>query len=378
MNARSASAAATRGADRLPAQRQAVHPNAALAAYLEKHRDQLVAALPAHLTPERMMRLATTALSTSPKLRQCDSASLIAAVVTASQLGLEIGVGGQAFLVPYKDRNGDHHAQLVPGWQGLVDLVARAGKASVWTGAVYAGDAFDFELGSAPYLRHKPLGERNPDNLQFVYAVGSIKDTAHPIIECWPIAQVWAHRDEFNRQGGDHYSFRFPEMYARKVVLLQVVKYLPKSVQLIEAMDLSANDDGIAALRGEFTVLTGAPGDDGGSGDGLAQLLEAIADAGTLDELDQLTGQVDALPSSQRKHADAALTARAKALRSKSSNTSREKAPTVDEFLARVDIATTDEALDLIRSEAKALPAKEAEVVNAAIVKRAQAIKGAP
>ena len=354
MNARTAPARSTSNANRMPAQRQGVHPNQALAAYLANHRDQMVAALPAHLTPERMMRLATTAINGSPKLRQCSAESVIASVVTASQLGLEIGVGGQAFLVPYRDRDGNHQAQLVPGWQGLVDLVARAGKATCWTGAVYAGDAFDFELGSAPYLRHKPLGQRDPEGLQYVYAIGEIKGAAHPIIECWPIAQVWQHRDEFNRQGGDHYSFRFPEMYARKVVLLQVIKYLPRSVQLIEALDLSATDDGIAAIRGDFTVLDGTPdAGDGGDGDALARVLEAISDATTVDELDQIAGQVDSLASSLRKHAKAALESRAATFAGGKGTGDTEKAPTIPELLALVDNAQTPEDIEGIRARAK-------------------------
>ncbi len=294
--------------------RAPIHPNHALAAYLENHREQLLAALPRHLTPERMMRLAATAVNSSPKLRQCDAESVIAAVVTASQLGLEIGVGGQAFLVPYRDRDGKYHAQLVPGWQGYIDLVARAGRASAWTGAVYAGDEFDFELGSAPYLRHKPIGDRtDPDHLVGVYACGKVNGADHPIIEYWPIAQVWAHRDRGNRQGDDHYSFRFPEMYARKVVLLQVLKYLPKSVELVEALDLAKGDGGLA-IRGEYQVLDGEAANDDGDGNGLALMLDAIAEADTPEQLDLLRSQIDELPSGQQRHAYDALTARARAM----------------------------------------------------------------
>lgn len=294
--------------------RGATHPNNALAAYLENHRDQLLAALPRHQTPERVTRLAATAVNSSPKLRQCDAESVIACVVTASQLGLEIGVGGQAFLVPYKGRDGQYHAQLVPGWQGLIDLVSRSGKASAWTGAVYEGDVFDFELGSAPYLRHKPIGDRSdPDGLVGVYACGKVNGTEHPVIEYWPIAQVWAHRDRGNRQGEDHYSFRHPEMYARKVVLLQVLKYLPKSVELVEALDLAKGDEGLA-IRGEFQVLDGEAADADSGSDGLARTLDAIADADTPEQLDVLRSQIDDLPSSQQRHAHDALTVRARAV----------------------------------------------------------------
>lgn len=308
MNRSSAPRSAQSGQQR---QLATAHPNQALAAYFANHRDQVSAALPPHLEPERMLRLACTHINGSSKLRQSSPESVIEAVVKAAQLGLEIGVNGQAFLVPYKV-DGKYRAQMVPGWQGLIDLVARAGKATAWTGCVYGGDAFDFELGSAPYLRHKPLGVRDPAALQFAYAIGQIKGADHPIIECWPIEQVWQHRDRFNRQGEDHYSFRFPEMYARKVVLLQVIKYLPKSVQLIDALDLTAADDGISALRGEFAVLDG-DGETPQEND-LAVVLEAIGDVGTAEELDALAAQIDALPSSQRKHAEAARASRAGSL----------------------------------------------------------------
>ena len=146
----------------------------------------------------------------------------------------------------------------MPGWQGL-SIRRRAGKATCWTGAVYQGDALDFELGSTPYLRHKPTGDRSdPAHLAAVYAIGQVKGAEHPIIECWPIAQVWTHRDQYNRQGEDHYSFRFPEMYARKVVLLQAIKYLPKSVQLLDALDLAGADEGVA-IRGDFREVDGGP-----------------------------------------------------------------------------------------------------------------------
>lgn len=93
---------------------------------------------------------------------------------------------------------------------------------------------------------------------------------------------------------------------------MQVIKCLPRSVQLIEALDLSAADDGLSALRGEFTVPDG--GGDAAPENALAEVLEAIGDAGAREHLDALRHQIDALPSSQRKHAEAAASTRAAAL----------------------------------------------------------------
>ena len=56
---------------------------------IERSRGQIAAALPKHLTAERMMRVCNTAISKTPQLLDCDPRTLIGAIVQASQLGLE-------------------------------------------------------------------------------------------------------------------------------------------------------------------------------------------------------------------------------------------------------------------------------------------------
>jgi recombination protein RecT len=200
--------------------------------YLEKSKSAIAMALPKHLTPERMMRLALTCFSTTPQLRACTPQSILASVVVAAQVGLEPGIGGQGYLIPYKST-----CTFVPGWQGLVGLLNNTGRATAWTGAVFAGDEFDFQLGSTPRCYHVPgpnYGE--PDAMEWVYACGKVNGSEQPVIEAWPMARVWRHRDRFNKVGQKHYSYEHPEMYARKVVLLQVLKYMPRSIELNNAM----------------------------------------------------------------------------------------------------------------------------------------------
>lgn len=243
---------------------------ASFQSFLQKLQPQMAAALPAHLNADRMSRLALTAFSTTPNLAKCDQRSVAGSIIMASQLGLEIGVGGQGWLVPYKVR-GEFKCQFIPGWQGLMDLVARAGRASAWTGAVFEGDAFEWQLGDDPFLRHKPAGESDPAKLTHVYAVGRVNGSDYPIIECWPIKRVWQHRDRYNKVGEQHYSFSNREMYARKVVLLQVIKYLPRSIELQRAIEAEAAIDDGQTIDGAgfvFTPEDSATGaGDGGHGD---------------------------------------------------------------------------------------------------------------
>jgi recombination protein RecT len=225
-------------------------------AMLEAFSKEITMALPQHLNAERMSRLALTAFKQNAQLAACDPGSLFVGVILASQLGLELGVDGQCYLVPYKGK-----ATFVPGWMGYMELLNRAGRASAWTGAHYKGDVFDYALGDSPFLKHLPMGlsEETQPNLHHAYAIGRVHDAKWPIIECWPASRLVRHRDRYNKVGGGHYSFANWEMYARKIVLLQVLKYLPKSVELRVAMATDDNERAEFSLRdvieGEWSAV---------------------------------------------------------------------------------------------------------------------------
>lgn len=207
---------------------------------LQRFQGEMERALPRHMTPERMARIALTQLRVNPKLFKCTEESFLGSLMAASQLGLEPGINGQCYLIPYGTT-----CTLVPGWKGYMDLLSRTGRASAWTGAVYDGDEFDYEYGDKPFIHHKPgkWSKKEPAMI-FVYAVGRQKEAEWPVLEVWDIGKVNAHRDQNNKclNKGDHYSFKHPEMYARKIPLLQVLKYLPSSVELSNAgaLDITA------------------------------------------------------------------------------------------------------------------------------------------
>lgn len=228
-------------------------PQAVLQNYFTQHKSQLQAALPKHLNPDRMSRLAMTAFSQNSALQKCDPRSIFASIIVLSQLGLEPGIDGQGYLVPYKGI-----CTPVPGWKGYVDLVSRAGRATVWTGAVFEGDEFDYALGDSPYLKHRPGDENDESKLTHVYAIGRVKEAEFPVIEVWTIKKIIKHRDKHNKVGVKHYSFANLEMYARKIPLMQVLKYMPKSVELQTAMqiDIAASEGkGTEYINGEFVTV---------------------------------------------------------------------------------------------------------------------------
>jgi recombination protein RecT len=321
---------------------------------LDKMKPQIAAALPRHLNADRMSRIALTEFRKNPKLGECNVTSVLGSIVTLSQLGLEPGIMGQAFLVPYKGI-----CQPIPGWQGIVDLVSRTGRATVWTGAVFDGDEFDYALGDRPFIVHRPgdnHGEEE-DQITHFYSVGRVNGAEWPVIEVWTTRRVMRHRNKHNKVGDKHYSYGNWEMYGRKVPLLQVCKYMPKSVELQKALDMEgAANEGRpvpSILDGDFTDLTGqgagnatgnATGEDNGNGksasnaklasetgnekkpsetqahdygDGagesgfepmnFSEAFKAIIDAKTVDDLDVIRSRTNHLPEQKRKNISASI-----------------------------------------------------------------------
>jgi recombination protein RecT len=229
-------------------------PVAAFSTVLERMKPQMALALPKHMSADRMARLALTAFSTSRDLQECSSDSILSSLMTATQLGLEPGINGQGYLIPYNGK-----CTFVPGWKGLVDLVARAGRATVWTGAVYPGDKFDYQLGDEPFCRHQP-GDGG-ELFTHVYAIGRVKDAQMPVIEVWTRGKVDKHLKQYNKVGRRHYALASEsnfEMYARKVALLQVLKYMPSSIELANALTVShaAEEGKGAVIEGDFVTIT--------------------------------------------------------------------------------------------------------------------------
>ncbi len=223
-------------------------PIAKFSGFMDKLKPQLALALPKHMNADRMTRLALTAFSTNANLQACSAQSIAGSIMTAAQLGLEPGINGQGYLIPYKTT-----CTFVPGWKGLVDLVARSGRATVWTGAVYPGDKFEYQLGDSPFCRHIP-GDGADENERFthVYAIGRVKDASMAVIEVWTYAKVQKHLKQYNKVGGRHYAFENDnnfEMYGRKGALLQVLKYMPASIEVANAIEVShASDAGRSSV----------------------------------------------------------------------------------------------------------------------------------
>ena len=216
-------------------------------AYFNSKRASIAKLIPRHLTVERVAKIGVAALMSSPKLLQCDPATVWFQVAQAASLGLEVNLLGAAYLVPFKDK-----CQLIIGYQGLIDLCRRSGHIEkIEAHCVYERDVFSFQYGINPTLHHEPYLDDDPGKVRLVYGVAWLKGGTTQF-EVMTKANVDAirHRSPAGKSGP--WVTDYTEM-ARKTVVRRLCKYLPKSVELQQA--LSAEETGLGGMDIEAAMI---------------------------------------------------------------------------------------------------------------------------
>ena len=197
-------------------------------------------ALPSVITPERFLRMALSALNNTPQLRECTPMSFIAALLNAAQLGLEPNTPlGQAYLIPYKNRN-TVECQFQLGYKALINLAFRTGQMQmIQAHVVRERDVFDFEYGLNPKLIHRPADGSPEDRgeITYIYAMYKLSNGGYNF-EVSNKAEMDYFAAKYSKAFASQYSpwnTAYEEM-AKKTVIKRVLKYAPVSSEFQRAL----------------------------------------------------------------------------------------------------------------------------------------------
>jgi recombination protein RecT len=253
---------ATRVADRAQqtgaevAAQQEKSPFGRIADFLDQMKPQMALALPRHLNADRLARIALTEVRRTPQLAQCTQESFAGALMTCAQLGLEPGVGGEAYLLPFKNNRmgGRFEVQLVIGYQGMAKLFWQSPMAkSLDAQAVYPEDEFEYQYGLEPKLIHKPSLNRAPTSQAYAFYAVASTTTGGSAFVVLSRADV----EKFRARGKGNDKGPWVTDYdamARKTCVRQLFKLLPKSSELALAV---ANDETVRTdYRSDLHAIT--------------------------------------------------------------------------------------------------------------------------
>ena len=189
---------------------------------------QFATALPKHINSDRFVRIAITTIRQNPKLVQCNQESLLGALMVSAQLGLEPGVLGQCYLIPY-----GRECQFQIGYKGMIELLRRSGQLKdIYAYSVYENDEFEMTYGLDRDLKHKP-NLQNKGNFVGCYCVAVLKDDARAF-EYMTKEEIEVHGKKFSKTYGNGPWKTDFEAMAHKTVVKKMLKWLPVSVEFLE------------------------------------------------------------------------------------------------------------------------------------------------
>lgn len=208
---------------------------------------RIASVLPKHMTPERVIKIAVSAISRNPLLLQCQIESVLKGVIISSELGLELnGALGHAYLVPFKNKQKDgsyvYEAQFIPGYKGLVELARRSGYVvGVEARAVYENDFFEYEYGLNPKLAHKPTTSGDPGKLKYVYAINRYKNGFSEFVVL-ALPEVNRHRERSKAKDNGPWVNDYEAM-ALKTAVRVLMKLSPQSPEMANAIEVEERAD---------------------------------------------------------------------------------------------------------------------------------------
>ncbi len=183
--------------------------------------------LPKHVTPDRMARVAITALTRTPKLAQCSQESFFRCMLDLSQWGLEPD-GRRAHLIPF-----GNECTLIIDYKGLVELCYRSGVvANIHADIVCEQDEFVYDRGEL--VTHKIDFQKPRGAMYAAYCLVRFKDGTEKC-EVMTKEEVDGIRARSKAGRSGPWVTDYHEM-AKKTAFRRVSKWIPLSAEVRDAV----------------------------------------------------------------------------------------------------------------------------------------------
>lgn len=237
----------------IPADDRKIHPIITLFTG-ESARTLISKFLPEGVDIERVAASVLLAIRNdkTKKLRECTPESLVLGVAKIAQWGLELGT--TAHLIPF-----GKEATPVADYKGLAELMISTGAVRfIDPKVVYAGDKFDYRLGTDAKIEHIPCAKAKRGAITHAYVLIHLPG-GRIVFDVMIAEDIDEIRKRFSKQWKDG---PLPSWYAKKTMVRQVSKLIPKNPRYAEAfakiaavfeseraVEIEDGDRPVAALR---------------------------------------------------------------------------------------------------------------------------------
>lgn len=211
---------------------------------------QLARAAGNNVDPDKMARLALTEIRRNKTLALCTPESFLGGLMTATQMGLELGPHGHAYMIPFKNK-GIYEVQFIIGYRGMLDMVRRSREVVGVPKArlVYENDLFDLKFTDegdkyehVPYYLRKDGTFTEPGRLLMGYLFVQYRGGGSDIFPM-SLAEIEKHKARSKASASGPWITDYEAM-CRKTLVRANFAYLPMS---IDDQQFVAERDGAVA-----------------------------------------------------------------------------------------------------------------------------------
>lgn len=239
---------------------------------INKMQDEFARVLSSGVNASRFTRIAISTVKTNPKLLEADRASLLASIMTAAQVNLEVDPAiGHVALVPfYNWKTQKNEVQMQVMYKGLIELIMRSGRVKkIYARCFYENEVkqgnFQIVLGTDEKIIHNPMLIGDLGEVAGAYAV-AVMETGEIAFDFMTRSQILKIRDR--KKGKDGKPMVNPvwvsdeeEMF-KKTVVKRLSKMLPKCFELKDehlvkalAVDNAAENGNGATINNDGDVI---------------------------------------------------------------------------------------------------------------------------
>lgn len=208
--------------------------------WFEKNRSAMSALMGSEEDAKRMYLACLNSVSKSPQLLQADPSSIFKALMQCAELKLYPGPLQEAALVPFfNSKKRCYECNFMPMYQGLVKLATNSGYLkSIYANVIHEADYFDYSYGSGGSLKHQPA-KQNRGNLIGAYAFAKTRYDEQIFEVMWAedIMKIKARSSAKDKDYSPWNQKDFEPWMWRKTVLKQLLKLVPKTIDLATAME---------------------------------------------------------------------------------------------------------------------------------------------
>lgn len=220
-----------------------------IAQLIDLQRAEIARALPKHMDADRLARIATTTIKTTPKLLECSATSLLGALMLSAQTGLEPGPLGHVYFVPrWNGKTKTQECQWQLGYRGIIELARRSGNlVSIEARDVRANDHFEYRYGLDEQLDHQPFMGGARGDIIAAWGLAKFTDGGHyfVVLSRADLDEAMSRSDSAVKGFGPWIT-DYAAM-ARKTVIRRMAPFLPLSAEQAQVIAQDESVHNIAA-----------------------------------------------------------------------------------------------------------------------------------